>query len=129
VTFLSFSHVTVTDDFFRHVVTGEPDDLSRGGHLFGTRREGKTEFPEDWTPDDILKSMNLLLLKPEFIYFSGQYVFLRRSIRGVLVEMKLVMRKKVPIPEHFFPIEGPGVVRNVAGRQISLTISTNLHWE
>jgi hypothetical protein len=124
MSFLNFSHVTITDAFLLHVVAGEPDDLSRGGHLFGTRREGKTEFPKDWTTETILFSMSELLDKPEHVHFSGQNIFLRKHVLGILVEMKLRAKVDVLIPQHYFPVEGPGVTRNVSGSQVSLDISS-----
>jgi hypothetical protein len=31
-----------------HICHGDPDDERRGGHLHGTGRPNKTEFPPDW---------------------------------------------------------------------------------
>lgn len=122
MSFLSFSHVLITDEFIRHVCQGEPENPHRGGHLFGVGREGKTEFPENWDVAAIVRAMSGLLEKPENVRFSGTHIYLRKTWRGVLIELKLVNTKNQLVPTYCFPVSGAGVIRNVSGRRVSLDI-------
>ena len=45
--------LTVTPERREHILRGDPD-LEEGGHAFGAGVPGASEFPEDWTGDDII---------------------------------------------------------------------------
>ncbi|MDF9809708.1 MAG: hypothetical protein RR853_00785 [Aurantimicrobium sp.] len=119
MSFLSFDHVAISERFIRHVLEGEPES-TLGGHKYGMSRPGKTEFPVSWTEEHIVEAMNTVLQGPEVVTFSGKRIFLQKTVRGVHIELKLLVTKKGLTPVSCFPIGGEGVVRNVAGRQIPL---------
>lgn len=45
----------IEPDRRRYILVGLPD--GRGGHRAGAGRPGKTEFPEDWTDDEIIDAI------------------------------------------------------------------------
>ena len=53
MTFLDYSHVELSEEFIAHVLFGEDSDAEKGGHLFGRKRENKTEFPPSWDEEHI----------------------------------------------------------------------------
>lgn len=119
MSFLNFSHVTLSETFIRHVTVGEAG-ANIGGHLSGLRRPGKTEFPPQWDTEAVISAMKEILDKPEVVRFSGKRIFLQKTVGGVFIEMKLVISKNRLIPTACFPLHGTNVVRNVLGQQISL---------
>lgn len=108
----------MSEDFIEHVINGEPEHHGRGGHLFGTGREGKTEFPENWNQESILNAMRSVLDSPESISISGTNIYLHKTVDGVEIEMKLLRKKDKLIPMFCFPRSGLGVIRNVGGSKI-----------
>ena len=112
MSFLTFSHVLVSEKFISHVIQGEPDEAF-GGHISGLSRPGKTEFPSSWSHRHIVEAINLILEQPEVVTFSGKRVFLQKNIRGVQIELKLVVTKKGFVPTSCFPVGGEGVIRNI----------------
>ncbi|AWR21955.1 EndoU domain-containing protein [Aurantimicrobium photophilum] len=119
MSFLTFSHVLVSDKFIEHVVHGEKSEML-GGHLSGLSRPGKTEFPPSWTRRHIREAINSILEQPEVVTFSGKRIFLQKTIRGVQIELKLVITKKGVVPTSCFPVWGDGVIRNVGGQQVHI---------
>lgn len=119
MSFLNFSHVTLSDTFIRHVTVGEAG-TNLGGHLSGLGRPDKTEFPVHWDTDAIVWAMKEILDKPEVVRFSGKRIYLQKTVGGVFIEMKLVVTKAGLKPTACFPLHGLNVVRNVLGQQVSL---------
>lgn len=117
MSFLTFSHVLVSEKFIEHVVQGESSEMF-GGHLSGLSRPGKTEFPPSWSRHHIFDAINSILEQPEVVTFSGKRIFLQKTIKGVQIELKLVITKKGYVPTSCFPVGGEGVIRNVGGQQV-----------
>jgi hypothetical protein len=115
--FLDFSEVVLTKQFLDHVCFGEPGDTGKGGHIFGTKREGKTEFPDSWGEHRIHRALQEVLQRPQYVEFLFPKVYLRRNIAGVLVEILLMDSPKGLIPHAAYPLFGEGVVLNILGNQ------------
>lgn len=98
----------------RHILDGDWNDETSGGHRFGTGRPGKTEFPESWTANQDRKvddAINDIINQPGSAplprpkggwEINGQY-------EGV--NIKVLMNADGSIwAAH--PISGPGVFTN-----------------
>jgi len=53
--------LTVSPERREHILHGEGGE---GGHLYGSGRGEKTEFPEDWTEDDIIGAIETIANDP-----------------------------------------------------------------
>jgi hypothetical protein len=98
----------IPEDRAEHILSG---DKSGGGHRSGTGSPGKTEFPQDWTDDDILDGVadvaeNGKVLgpahRPGEVVKGGTY-------NGVDIETVVKGDGGVRTG---YPTGGPGVVRN-----------------
>lgn len=52
----------------QHILEGDPPEVrsgNGGGHRSGTNKPGKTEFPADWTDDDIIRRVMETARHPE----------------------------------------------------------------
>lgn len=123
--FESFAHVPVTKELLRHVWEGETDP-AKGGHRSGLRREGKTEFPPHWTLANVESAIRTVLEKPQFVGHFGNDIVLGRQVKGIIVLVKIKVRKGQMFIETAFPDSGPGVVRIERGipKEIPLNIYT-----
>lgn len=120
--FESFAHVPLTDEVLAHIWEGEPGDLNQGGHRFGLGREGKTEFPESWALEMVERAVRLTLDQPQSIHFSGQFIFLRRLVNLVIIEVRVIHRGSSYSVISAYPISGEGIARNVRGLRVVLPI-------
>ena len=118
MTFLDYSHVPLTDEFISHVLYGEEGDPEKGGHLSGMKHENKTEFPPDWSEEQIVTALQSVLKHPHYVELVGARVFLKRIVAGVEVKVELAPYKSVLIPFAAYPLRGPGVIQNVMGVQV-----------
>lgn len=48
----------------QHILHGDLDDVTSGGHLHGTGRPGKTEFPEGWDEDRVMDEVRSVTDSP-----------------------------------------------------------------
>lgn len=48
-----------------HILDGDKNDPTSGGHRYGTNRPGKTEFPKHWTDDQIMDMVNDVARNPD----------------------------------------------------------------
>ena len=58
----------LTPERRRHILDGDPPEVNGGkggGHRNATNKPGKTEFPADWTDDDIIRRVMLTARSPE----------------------------------------------------------------
>jgi hypothetical protein len=120
MTFLDYSHVQLSDEFISHVLWGEEGDPEKGGHFSGVKRENKTEFPPDWSVEQIAIALRSVLKNPEYVELVGHKVFLKRNVSGVDIFVVLARDKSGLIPFSAYPLRGPGVIQNVMGLQIPL---------
>jgi hypothetical protein len=49
----------------QHILHGDLDDETSGGHLHGTGRPGKTEFPEGWDEDRVVDNVQQAARHPD----------------------------------------------------------------
>lgn len=124
MTYMDFSHVELSAEFISHVLFGEKGNPHRGGHLSGQKRENKTEFPPDWNEEQIVLALKSVLNKPEIVVEAGPRVILRRQVSGVSVQIILLKKGSTLIPHAAYPLGGPGVVQNVLGRQLHISLSS-----
>lgn len=115
MTFLDFSHIELKPEFIEHVLHGEKGDGGKGGHLAGTGRENKTEFPEDWNEENIVQALASVLRKPDSVVITGSNIYLRRVVAGVNIQFVLISLKRGLTPFAAYPIGGPGVIQNIMG--------------
>lgn len=119
------------DTVVNHILHGEGDG-KRGGHLYGTNIEGKTEFPESWDQARVIDAIRQVMENPDWVAPPpnprAMYLF-GKTIDGVQVEVGayLVDGWKYVI-DRAYPRGGVGVTRNVKGRKIDLPPSKGKHW-
>lgn len=104
----------------RHVCDGEPrsrDPQGRsGGHLSGTGRAGKTEFPPEWDRERIADVLMAAANDPDSVnpeQKRGNWVVLKR-IEGVDVVVIVTPRGDICAG---WPLNGPRVCRNPSRRR------------
>lgn len=115
--FLDFSEVVLTKQFLDHVCYGEPGDVGKGGHHFGMKLEGKTEFPATWDEDRIFWALRKVLDSPQYVHFEIPRIYLQRNVAGIHIEMELRQGKAGLVPFAAYPMYGEGVMQNVLGNQ------------
>ena len=118
MTFLDYSDVQLTDEFIAHVLHGEEGDPEKGGHLSGMKHENKTEFPPDWSEEQIVTALRSVLKHPHHVELVGSRVFLKRTVAGIEIKVELARHKLMLIPFAAYPLRGPGVIQNVMGIQV-----------
>ena len=114
MSFESFGHVAVSEEFLLHVWEGEADP-SKGGHRYGLGREGKTEFPKEWDLSIVEHAIVAVLNKPQFVGLRGTSVILKKQVGEVIVEVKLRTIGSAHHIEYAYPVNGTGVFRNQTG--------------
>lgn len=113
--FDSFAHVPLTDEVLAHIWDGEPGDVNQGGHRYGLGREGKTEFPEDWSADRTRKAVMRVLAHPHSVIHHQQKVICLGLIADVIIEVRLSINADGLFLQTAFPVCGVGVFQNVRG--------------
>lgn len=105
----------------RHVCDGEPRRVDRrkkrGGHLFGTGRPNKTEFPPEWDRDRIAEVLMAVANDPDNVrpeQRRGNWVVLKR-IEGVDVVVIVTPGGDIRAG---WPLKGPRVWRNPSRRRM-----------
>ncbi|MFT4086148.1 MAG: EndoU domain-containing protein [Gordonia sp. (in: high G+C Gram-positive bacteria)] len=93
----------------RHILDGEPNDQSLGGHRWNSKRPAKTLFPRDWTDDDVMDACAQVVLDPSHYkqQKSGDRALVR-EVNGVLI---IVNFKASGAFKSAFPVNGVGVMR------------------
>lgn len=97
----------------------------RRGHLWGTTATGKTVFPEEWTPQDIVHAIHQTIEDPEMVQSTGNYREARKWVDGVLVtttwEIEGQGTKSTAILRTAFPVRGNGVRELRRGKMVEPT--------
>lgn len=119
--FESFAHVLVTEELIRHVWGGEVE-TNTGGHRFGLGREGKTEFPQQWTLHMVRQSIEVSLAQPQWLQYLGLKTFLFREVSQVVVVIELRRNRKGHYLFTAYPLCGVGVYRNQRGLKVPLPL-------
>jgi hypothetical protein len=124
MSFESFSHVPVTEELLRHVWDGE-EDQTKGGHRFGSGREGKTEFPEHWDISMAESSIRSVLRQPQSIRRNKNHIKLFGVYGEVIIGVKITILNGVVWIDAAFPVCGDGVFRITKGipQELPLDIS------
>jgi hypothetical protein len=123
--FQSFAHVSVTEELLQHVWEGEPNG-HQGGHRFGLGREGKTEFPEDWTVATVKKAIRATLSHPHSIQRFEERTFLLREVKCVIVQVEVRHFSGGNTIRSVYPVCGEGVFRNQKGRKQLLPLDISI---
>ncbi|MGH3740362.1 MAG: EndoU domain-containing protein [Micromonosporaceae bacterium] len=89
---------------------GDELDESSGGHLHGTGRPDKSEFPPDWDEDKIVHEVIDVARRPDRVTksYSGDS-WLATGVRNE-VKIRVVVREDGTIATGY-PLDGPGVDR------------------
>ena len=101
---------SLTEEDWRHVLVGEPDNVKKGGHLSGVGRLNKTEFPRSWDEARIREAVEATLSRPQWSRIEGDRLVLLRLVDGVVV--RVAYFGDPPNFRDAYPISGRGVVRN-----------------
>lgn len=99
------------DEVLTHVCEGDPADQTRGGHLYGIGRPGKTEFPRRWTRDTIAVALISVAADPRSHHKKrrrGRW-FAKGTYRGVSITAVVTPDGEVAAG---WPESGPGVRKN-----------------
>jgi hypothetical protein len=98
----------------RHVCHGDENDESKGGHLSGTGRPNKREFPPGWDDEDVRTALVAVATQPESTKpIPSERWSVTGDHRGVTITV--VVRADGSI-EAGWPVDGAGVKRNPKGR-------------
>jgi hypothetical protein len=104
----------------RHIIIGESGDAKRGGHLFGTGRPGKTEFPAGWDRYKIMEAVQAVIDLPDSVVKAGDRVIRVRKVGGVTIRVSSYPDRETGkhVLHSAYPEFGRGVVFNdqVKGR-------------
>lgn len=102
-----------TDDNLHHVLDGESND-DQGGHRSGTGWVGKTEFPPEWSDDDIRDAIEKTREAPSQIIDGSEYTYFYRQVDNVIVCYQMKKRQNKGGLDFFsaYPLNGNNVVRN-----------------
>lgn len=93
-----------------HICHGDKNNIRSGGHLAGTGRPGKKEFPPDWDDEDVRAALTAVASAPESIESARRGKFKAHGeYRGV--EIDVIVRPDGSI-EAGWPTGGPGVRTN-----------------
>lgn len=104
----SIDNVSIPEDRARHILDGEGRS---GGHRFGTGTPGKTEFPENWSDDDILDAIREVAGTGTVVgpaHREGD-LLIAGEVDGV--EIEVVVRPDGRVRTGY-PVSGNGIVRN-----------------
>ena len=123
--FESFAHVPVTEELLRHVWGGEPNG-HQGGHRYGLGREGKTEFPEEWTLVTVTEAILATLAHPQSIHVYEERTFLLREVKQVILQIEMRKLAGGFTIKSVFPVCGEGVFRNQKGRRQFLPLDISV---
>jgi hypothetical protein len=94
----------------RHIVYGDEDDPSSGGHLHGLNRPDKTEFPPDWDEDKIVQEVTSVADDPERVAERPGGTWLAVGVRDGITIHTFLRHDGSIATGH--PISGPGVKTN-----------------
>ncbi|MDO4413043.1 hypothetical protein [Cutibacterium sp.] len=102
-----------TDNNLHHVLDGEPDGR-RGGHRSGTGRPYKTEFPSEWSDEDIRDAISQTMAAPSKVATKDAMVYFYREVNGVIVCYQARRHQRTGELSFYaaYPFNGNGVVRN-----------------
>ncbi|WP_112138516.1 EndoU domain-containing protein [Glycomyces dulcitolivorans] len=93
----------------RHVCHGDEDDIEKGGHLSGTGRPNKREFPPGWGEEDVREALESVAARPESAQPREGRWWVKGTHRGITI--RVVVRSDGSI-DAGWPISGPGVIMN-----------------
>ena len=122
MSFISFENAILTPRALGHILHGDPADESHGGHRSGSDRPGKTEFPLDWSDEQIELAILSVCRAPHSVRELGARVVLQKNVSGVVVEVWLLRRTNGVFVQTGFPIFGPSVERNTFGVKTDLQV-------
>ena len=109
--FESFAHVPITEELLQHVWEGE-EDRSKGGHRFGLGRLFKTEFPQEWTLENVRSAVRLTLDKPQSVNRQSRFILCDREVNNVIVRVVIASYPSGLHIHSVYPVCGVGVFRN-----------------
>ncbi|MGH3714194.1 MAG: EndoU domain-containing protein [Micromonosporaceae bacterium] len=93
-----------------HIVYGDEDDETSGGHLAGLQRPGKSEFPPSWNEEKIAQEVTSVAALPDTARQAIDGTWRADAVRdGVTV--RTYVRPDGTIATGF-PLRGPGVKHN-----------------
>lgn len=121
--FDSFADATLSASVLRHILYGDLADESKGGHLYGANRAGKTEFPKGWTAENIELAIRSVCRSPHSVRELGKRIVLQKRVDDVVVEVWLSERASSFEVLTAFPIYGDEVLRNIYGIKRDLPIN------
>lgn len=94
----------------RHIVHGDEDDDTSGGHLYGLGRPDKTEYPAHWDEEKIAREVKSVADNPDTVAPRLGGAWLATGTRdGVTIHV--FVRNDGSIASGF-PKSGPGIQQN-----------------
>jgi hypothetical protein len=100
-------HPRITDTMRAHILDGTPN--GSGGHRAGQNFPGKTEFPANWTDDQIIDAVSQTLRNSYFVEDKPVHTTRYGVVNGVRIGVRLNIRGMIVTA---FPLDGEGVMRN-----------------
>lgn len=117
--------VSITSSRRTHILDGDAGKPKSGGHRFGVGRETKTEFPESWSDEKIIGSVQKVLDAKDstIVHANGRFV-VESVIDRVLIRVVLGTKSEAAFVLTAHPLDGDGVGRNIDGVRVPVPFGT-----
>jgi len=105
-----------TAEEWQIVLYGDPENDSRGGHMTGVGRQGKTETGPEWTATRFKSAIRQTIAHPDKLMMRGDALVRIKLVAGVIfrVETMPARRGRYRLV-HAYPMNGDGVTMNTVG--------------
>jgi hypothetical protein len=106
---------TISWSDLHHICHGDPDNEEKGGHLHGTGRPDKTEFPPQWDDEKVTEALTAVARHPAAIAERPNGTWYATGTHdGVMVTAAIRSDGSIAAG---WPRSGPGVHRNPSRRR------------
>lgn len=113
-----------------HILHGDPKQ-HKGGHLYGSGVAGKTEFPESWDEERIVRSIGDVMTSPDWVRQAktdrGTWYF-GKEVGGVQIQVAAYKRDGRYYVDRAYPAGGAGVIRNSENGKIPTGTNRGKLW-
>lgn len=113
-----------------HILHGVPKQR-KGGHLYGSGVVGKTEFPETWDGERIVRSIGDVMNSPDWVRQAksdhGTWYF-GKEVGGVQIQVAAYKRDGRYYVDRAYLAGGAGVIKNTKNGRIPAVVNRDKLW-